>query len=307
MARYLQDPDVDALAGAALTDGPNDKKIDFIYLDHDEKRLVFAQGYYATKPQDSAPANKACDLNTAGAWLFSGDLNDVPKTLRVIIEDCRAALAADEIDTIELFYIHNLPESINVARELQTVEEHLKKVLESNAITVRATELGAARVQHLYDSQVSHIEVKDKIDFPASFFFEESGPNWKAYVTSVPGVWLHNIYAKHGERLFSANYRGYLGGGRRRRVNLGIRESAESRAADFWAFNNGITILTMGVTKEKLTLSGMSIINGAQTTGSIGSVDLTKKSLTSGSLARALAHAVSRIMLQMLFPPVSSL
>ena len=153
-------------------------------------------------------------------------------------------------------------------------------MLKSTAISVRATELGAARVQHLHDSQVSHIEVKDSIDLPAQFSFEESGPNWKAYVTSVPGVWLHTIYAKHGESLFSANYRGYLGGGRRRRVNLGIRESAETRAADFWAFNNGITILTMGVAKDeagKATLTGLSIINGAQTTGSIGSVDLSKK------------------------------
>lgn len=124
--------------------------------------------------------------------------------------------------------------------------------------------------------------MKEAVGFPASFFFNEVGPNWKAYVTSVPGAWLHAVYTKYGESLFSANYRGYLGGGRRRRVNSGIRELAETRAADFWAFNNGITILTMGVAideAEKATLSGMSIINGAQTTGSIGSVDLAKKSL----------------------------
>src|SRR5262249_43518761 len=69
---------------------------------------------------------------------------------------------------------------------------------------------------------------------------------------------------------------------RRRRVNKGIRDSAETRPADFWAYNNGITILTMTVRKDKggrATLAGMSIINGAQTTGSIGSVDLTRNSL----------------------------
>ncbi len=57
------------------------------------------------------------------------------------------------------------------------------------------------------------------------------------------------------------------------------------RSADFWAFNNGITILTMAMNRNKekaksYTLSGMSIINGAQTTGSIGSVDLTKKNIS---------------------------
>ncbi len=284
MARYLEEADLEALAAVALTDGPNDKKIDFVYLDHDAKRLVLTQGYFATKLRDSAPDNKAADLNTAMAWFFSGDLQLVPDTIREIVSECRNALVADEIESIELFYVHNLPESVNVARELQTAEEHVKKVLNSASITVRATELGAAKIQHLYDSQDSHIEVKDTIEFPSDVAFEETGPKWKAYVASVPGSWLHTVYTKYGDGLFSANYRGFLGGGRRRRVNAGIRESAENRPADFWAFNNGITILTMAMNKSKdkaktHVLSGISIINGAQTTGSIGSVDLTKKNI----------------------------
>lgn len=143
MARYLEDADVNALAAVALTDGPNDKKIDFIYLDHDAKRLVFTQGYFSSKPHDSAPANKASDLNTAAAWLFSGDPTVLPETIRTIMTECRDALAVDEIDTIELFYVHNLPESVNVARELQTVEEHIKKFLALHQL--RSVQLNWAR------------------------------------------------------------------------------------------------------------------------------------------------------------------
>jgi hypothetical protein len=61
----------------------------------------------------------------------------------------------------------------------------------------------------------------------------------------------------------------------------------EKTPADFWAFNNGITILTLelrrskiGKDHEKIVLKGVSVINGAQTTGSIGSVDSTKTSLS---------------------------
>lgn len=285
MARYLEEPDLEALAATALTDGPNDKKIDFIYLDHDEKRLVLTQGYFASKQKDSAPDNKASDLNTAAAWFFSGDLQLVPNTIREIVSECRDALDADEIENIELFYVHNLPELVNVARELQTAEDHIKKVLALTSVSVRATELGAAKIQYLYDAQDLHIEVKDNIEFPSDIAFEEKGPKWKAYVASVPGNWLHTVYTKYADSLFSANYRGFLGGGRRRRVNAGIRDFAETRSADFWAFNNGITILTMAMNRNKekaksYTLSGMSIINGAQTTGSIGSVDLTKKNIS---------------------------
>src|SRR5580700_6950047 len=49
MALYLEEPDVEALAASALTDGSDDKKIDFIYLDHDGKRLVFTQGFSRPK------------------------------------------------------------------------------------------------------------------------------------------------------------------------------------------------------------------------------------------------------------------
>lgn len=244
---------------------------------------MFAQGYYAVKQRDTAPANKASALNTAVAWIFSGDIGVVPETIRLIISDCRNAIEKEEIDSIEFLYVHNLPESVNVSRELHTAEEHLKKLVQARSISVRAIELGATKIQHLYDSQDSHIDVKEEVEFPSDIAFEEAGPKWKAYVSSVPGTWLHTAYTRYSGDLFSGNYRGFLGSNRRRRINAGIRESAETRPSDFWAFNNGITILTMAMKKNKAgrpLLSGMSIINGAQTTGSIGSIDLSKKSLS---------------------------
>ena len=145
IALYLEEPDVEALASEALTDGPDDKKIDFIYLDRDAKRVIFAQGYYGLGKKDSAPANKASDLNTAGAWLFSGDLDKAPIQLRSTIEECRAALDEGEVDTIELLYVHNYPESVNVSKELQTAADHLKKVIgEKPDILVSSRELGSS-------------------------------------------------------------------------------------------------------------------------------------------------------------------
>ena len=103
MSRILEESDLESLAATALTDGPNDKKIDFIYLDHDGRRLILAQGYFSGKPKDAAPDNKAADLNTAAAWFFSGDLQHVPTSIRDIVHACRDALAAEEIDNIELY------------------------------------------------------------------------------------------------------------------------------------------------------------------------------------------------------------
>jgi len=281
MALYLEEPDVEALASEGITDGPNDKKIDFIYLDRDTKRIIFSQGYMSSKKIDSAPANKASDLNTASAWLISGDLNDVPATLRAIISECRTAIEEGEIEGIELLYVHNLPESVNVTRELQTAAQHLQKSVGNLAISISARELGASRIEHIFATQESHIDIKDVIEFPSTIQFSEKGPKWEASIASVPGQWLHDLYGQYEDRLFSANYRGFLGISRRRRINTGIRQSAETKPKDFWVFNNGITLLTLGkkVTKSGVQLTGISIINGAQTTGSIGSIDLKRNDI----------------------------
>jgi len=282
MALYLEEPDIEGLASEALTDGPNDKKIDFIYLDRDAKRIVFAQGYFGKTKKDAAPSNKAADLNTAAAWLVSGDVSDVPDQLRPAIEECRAALAEGEIGTIELLYVHNMPESVNVAKELQTAASHLRTALGAEApISANSRELGSSTIEHLFASQESHIEVRDEIVCPAKAEFSTTGPTWEASVMSVPGLWLHEIFSKFGDSLFSANYRGFLGITRRRRINTGIRQSAEAKPRDFWVFNNGITLLTLArtPTKDATRLTGISIINGAQTTGSIGSVDLKRNDL----------------------------
>ncbi len=212
MALYLEEPDIEALASEALTDCPDDKKIDFIYLDRDAKRIVFAQGYFAKTKKDAAPANKASDLNTAAAWLISGDVSKVPDQLRPAIEECRAALAEGDIGTIELLYVHNLPESVNVTRELQTAASHFRTALgEESPTSVSSRELGSSTIEHLFATQESHIEVRDEILCPAKAEFSTTGPTWEASLMSVPGNWLHELFSKYGDSLFSANYRGFLG------------------------------------------------------------------------------------------------
>lgn len=263
---YLEEPDLEALASESLTDGPNDKKIDFIRLDRDAKRIVFAQGYFAGSDKAEAPANKASDLNTAAAWLFSGDASLVPQQLRPVIEDCRGAIEDGDVTAIELIYVHNLPESINVNRELQTATTFIQKALGESAIRTSSRELGRSMIEHLFAGQESHIAVKGEITCPAEMRFTEKGAKWEASVMSIPGVWLHQLFLQHGDALFSANYRGFLGITRRRRINTGIRQSAESKPGDFWVFNNGITLLTLGKRDVKggTVLTGISIINGAR-------------------------------------------
>lgn len=278
MSLYLDHPDPIELASEALTDHSNDKNIDFLKLDIDSKRIIVAQGYYAPsgkKSTNAAPSKKAESLGTAYAWLISGDVEDIPAHLRTIVSECRTAIANEEVDQIDLLFVHNLPESTNAAKELQTIATHIQKSL-TGKIQVITKELGIETLERLYTTQESSIAINKTIKVPFGVKFKEMGPKWEAAVTSVSGEWLRKQFYEFGEDLFSANYRGFLGISKRKKINTVIRGTAESAPENFWVFNNGITILTRGLKGEEggdsIEVDGMSIINGAQTTGSIGSV-----------------------------------
>ena len=69
--------DIHSVASDSLTDGGDDKKCDLIYIDRDNGFAIVAQGYMKQNPQESdlAPSNKASDLNTASAWIFSSNMD----------------------------------------------------------------------------------------------------------------------------------------------------------------------------------------------------------------------------------------
>lgn len=55
MAMYLERNDIFELATDALTDGNDDKKIDFIDLDISTGKIILAQGYYSQSKKRMKP------------------------------------------------------------------------------------------------------------------------------------------------------------------------------------------------------------------------------------------------------------
>ena len=90
---------------------------------------------------------------------------------------------------------------------------------------------------------------------------------------------LRYLYIEFKDNLFSGNPRNYLGAGKKKnKINLGIMETIAAQPENFWAYNNGITALVNSYTvpdceENKLSISGITIINGAQTTGAISNVE----------------------------------
>jgi hypothetical protein len=277
--------DIDTVASVALTDGSDDKKCDLVFVDRFAQRAVIAQSYFAADPTKiAAPANKASDLNTAVSWIFSKAFDGLPESLKAAAKELDEALNDQAITQIELWYVHNLPESKNVNDELAQARTTAVALLSkhypnANVESVAALEVGRNTLDEFYHSTQVPILVTEGFDIPGSGGFWAKGDKWEAYSTSVPIAWLHQLYNKHKSQLFSANVRGYLGSRRSdRNINHNIKQTANDAPTRFWAYNNGITALVNEIkaSDDRVTIVGITIVNGAQTTGSVGSIEKPK-------------------------------
>jgi hypothetical protein len=274
--------DLETTAADSITDGSDDKKCDIVHVNTDDEYAVIVQCYMSTKDKKSAPANKASDLNTGVGWLLQRQLNELPERIRSAAEELRAGINDGSIKNLYIWYLHNLPESENVNQEMVTVQQTAVSAIEATfpgkKISVTAYEVGTGKLEEWYSESQSPILVNEKIVVNCDGGYQISGPGWKSYSTAIPAQLLYRLFRKYKTKLFSANIRDYLGSrSTDSNINNGIKKTIEDDAENFWVFNNGLTILTNSFThpketETKFTINGFSIVNGAQTTGAIGSL-----------------------------------
>lgn len=281
--------DIISVASDALTDGSDDKKCDLIYIDRDSGFAVVAQAYMKKNPleTDLAKVNKASDLNTAASWIFARNIDDIPDRIKDAVGELQDAVKEGDINTIYFWYVHNMNEKNNpeVQEELNTVQIAAQKLVNSfvkdNSVKIVALEVGNATIEKWFNSSKKRIRVEDTIHVEGiGNVFEINGNKWRACVTAVKGSWIRRLYLKYKDDLFSGNPRNYLGAGKRKnKINLGIMDTVEKQPENFWAYNNGLTALVndycIGDNIIK-SVKGITIINGAQSTGAIGAVETLK-------------------------------
>ncbi|QJT14431.1 AIPR family protein [Aeromonas sp. 2692-1] len=281
LALRFRTEDLDTVAAESITDGRDDKKCDLVYVNREDGYAVIAQCYLSLKDKPAAPANKASDLNTALGWLLSRSINEVPEIIKSAAQELRDAILQKEVTTIYIWYVHNLPHSNNVRDELITVHETASSIIKQHFsqsnIDLQVFEVGNEMFSDWYEDSQSPILVNDEVEVDCNGAYEVSGPGWKAVSATIPAALLHRLYKKHKTKVFSANIRDYLGSrSSDSNINNGIKSTLDNEHDNFWVYNNGLTILTHAAsydpTKGKLSFRGLSIVNGAQTTGAIGSL-----------------------------------
>jgi hypothetical protein len=275
----------------AITAGGDDCKIDLLYVNKEQRSIVVIQAYEAQSFKPSAKGNKGADLAYAIGVLFSTPMKDIPEGMRPHISEARESIKKNEISMVHFWYLHNCPESLQIQQQMAPLLEagrsQLREQFRANKDTdVSIKEIGLESLDEFYRSSKNAILIEDEITLPEDCYgFLRNGDGWEAFMTNITGEWLSELYKKHKDLLFSANVRGFMGANKKDKdkvINAGIQSSAKRQKNDFFVFNNGITALVHDYevkvddnqTTGTLTkVRGLSIVNGAQTTGSLGSLD----------------------------------
>lgn len=116
----------------------------------------------------------------------------------------------------------------------------------------------------------------------------EAGSNgeYTAYLCSIPGSILADLYNKYGGRLLEGNVRSFLTA--KGKINKEIRNTILNNPGMFFAYNNGIAATAYDVKVEYgdicpyiTEITSLQIVNGGQTTASLAAA-VNDKSKTNG-------------------------
>ena len=117
----------------------------------------------------------------------------------------------------------------------------------------------------------------------------EAGSNgeYTAYLCSIPGAILADLYNKYGGRLLEGNVRSFLTA--KGKINKEIRNTILNNPGMFFAYNNGIAATAYEVMVEYgdicpyiTEITSLQIVNGGQTTASLAAAAVNDKSKANG-------------------------
>ncbi len=256
--------DEDEAIDAASADGPEDNGCDFIYVDHEQEAVYVLQGYVSDRPERAAGIKKWNALVAA--------VSSIKDPLSF-----KHAGRHDIYETLQDLDLQNYAQIFGLVT-LAAKSDQIARQLES---TVRSKTYGPGTsffYEHqdaLYDKYLiaktaDRTVTEDTLTF-SSRLSEIKGDFGQAIIGSVAASEFARWYIKYSNQLFEGNVRLFIGQ-RKGGINEKIIETAATRPGEFWALNNGITIVAEsfeGVTDTKYKLRHFSIVNGCQTTVSL--------------------------------------
>jgi hypothetical protein len=252
-----------AQAAFAVVDGYDDNGIDSIHFDRLRNRLFVVQSKIGDAP-DMGENKKFCDgvrdLMEGKFDRFNADFARVKPE----VED-----ALDTSDMVVCAYQAHLGDTLgpHARKDLEELEVELNRF----SHRFEWSDSGIAEIHKFLTSEHEAVAVDAELTLRRWHAVDEPHRSFYGQVSAVDLAILHE---SHGKALFEKNIRHYLGS---KPVNVAIAGTLQNRPQDLFYLNNGLTAictsakLKPGHTQDEgvFVLSGLSIVNGAQTVGAI--------------------------------------
>lgn len=268
---------VDAgIAAASITDGFGDNGIDSLFFDSRADTIYFVQSKWsesANKPPDTEAILKFVE----GVYdLLGAQFDHFGPKMKKREPEIRALLESERDLRIRLLILHVSTQPIP-PDAMRRLEEFITTLNDP----VPNSELSVYDQTGVYDLVTSESRAPDiKLQIGLSDFGSIERP-FLAYYGRVHVREIKDWWLKHANLLFDQNLRLYYPSST---VNDAMSNTLRVGPEYFWYFNNGITIISKKVTRSLIgqpvknfgifNCEGVSIVNGAQTVGTIGKADL---------------------------------
>lgn len=280
------DVDEDDALESAAGDGGNDQGIDIAFSDASREEIVVVQAHCPENFSKKTPKDKWNTVVTALPFIKAPQ-----KLVAVGRPDLAEALQKLSAENPGYKYSVGL---ITMGLKSDAIEKSLHAHETDNPHSgFSFFHFAQEDIRAQYKALVGADEgiPDDELKF-AGAHFEDTGVYGRAWVGSVTAKELKRLHKKHQDRLFAGNVRLFLGS-RKGGINEQIIKTAQSTPGNFWALNNGITIVADSASIVKtgsggstLKLKRFSIVNGCQTTSSLVKADAS-------SSAKVLARVIA--------------
>ncbi len=279
---HLRDP---IQARDDITDGPDDKQIDAVFVDDDSATIFVVQGKFIGKGTvDAEPLREVLS-----SWIQMRDLVRLQEVannkLKQKLSEVARALEDEYEICFELITTAGLTESAQ--KDLATFQEQLAELSSKDELPAALLLVNEDEIRRRYDIALEreNPSLSHELDLSVCQTLPVTVAGTKVIVAVVPLSECIKFPGIKDGTLFQKNVRQSLG--LSNIVNKGIKNTIYSdRHRDFFFFHNGITAICnkMEVTDSRLRLSGVSVVNGCQSLNTILSCSERVKTLTDTSL-----------------------
>lgn len=258
-------------AASCITDGRDDFGIDAIYINNQQKIITFVQAKHHDGGTKTISRDELLLFEEGVTKLVNSDYSGVNSRILKMKNELDVALTKSDYKLV--FCLIFTGGELNSA-----IDAKFKKMI--GKFNCDNDELATAKILNLEEIYnyivVNHFEEKVSIDnFCLTKLNHFESPQ-DMYFGLVKATDLVGLYKKYGNSIFSSNIRYFKGD---TKVNEGIIDVISNKPSKFILYNNGVKAICESITRLPLNktsydvgyfkIDGFSIVNGAQTTGSL--------------------------------------